>query len=240
MDGLIARAKGGMAFTLGGMGSATTNFYNPPTREAGYADAAQEVQWLVAGDKAAAVAAVPDELVLSAYLIGNEQMVRDRIRCPRLRRGREHVAPRAPTGARWPRQIEHLEMSIDPHRRGHLRQPSDGASRPSALARPHDVALIISPSGHHGTSCRCRHRSANVTACILGVPDIRASGARAAHSDVRHRLEVIAARKTVSSGRVWCPPGGIHGTCHAPHALLAGIGWLSHRPERVPRSRVRV
>jgi isopentenyl diphosphate isomerase/L-lactate dehydrogenase-like FMN-dependent dehydrogenase len=70
-----------MAFTLGGMGSATTNFYNAAYSRAGFAEAAQEVQRLwVAGDKAAAMAAVPDELVLSAYLIGTESMVRDRVR----------------------------------------------------------------------------------------------------------------------------------------------------------------
>jgi alkanesulfonate monooxygenase SsuD/methylene tetrahydromethanopterin reductase-like flavin-dependent oxidoreductase (luciferase family) len=72
----------------------------------------REVQRLwVEGDKAAAAAAVPEELVLSAYMIGTEDMVRDRVRayadagvdCLR-------VAPRGKTAAD---QIAHLEMAAD-------------------------------------------------------------------------------------------------------------------------------
>lgn len=65
----------------------------------------------VSGDKAAAIAAVPDELVLSAYLIGTESMVRDRVRAyaaagvDTLRLG--------PSGRTVRDQIDHLEMSID-------------------------------------------------------------------------------------------------------------------------------
>ena len=112
VDRLIERARPGMAFTLGGMGSATTNFYNAAYSRAGYGDIAAEVQRLwVEGDKAAAAAAVPDELVLSAYLIGDEGMVRDRLRayaaagvdCLRL----------APQGRTSVDQIEHLEMAVD-------------------------------------------------------------------------------------------------------------------------------
>ncbi|MEM7096135.1 MAG: LLM class flavin-dependent oxidoreductase [Actinomycetota bacterium] len=81
VDKLIERARPGMAFTLGGMGSAKTNFYNAAYSRAGYADVCQEVQqrW-VDGDKAGAAAAVPDELVLAAYPIGTEEMVRERLR----------------------------------------------------------------------------------------------------------------------------------------------------------------
>ncbi|MCL4120002.1 UNVERIFIED_CONTAM: hypothetical protein GTU68_016018 [Idotea baltica] len=81
VDGLIAKYRPGMAFTLGGMGSATTNFYNAAYSRAGYGDVCAEVQRLwVDGDKAGAAAAVPEELVLSAYMIGTEDMVRDRVR----------------------------------------------------------------------------------------------------------------------------------------------------------------
>ena len=112
VDSLITRAKGGMAFTLGGMGSATTNFYNAAYSRAGFADAAQEVQRLwVAGDKAAAVAAVPDELVLSAYLIGTEQMVRDRIRA--YAAAGVDTLRLAPTGRTVAEQVAHLEMALD-------------------------------------------------------------------------------------------------------------------------------
>lgn len=112
VDALVARARPGMAFTLGGMGSATTNFYNSAYSRAGYGDVCQEVQRLwVSGDKAAAAAAVPEELVLSAYLIGTDSMVRDRVRayaaagvdCLRL----------APQGRTAAEQIAHLEMAVD-------------------------------------------------------------------------------------------------------------------------------
>ncbi|MCC6641736.1 MAG: LLM class flavin-dependent oxidoreductase [Deltaproteobacteria bacterium] len=112
VESLIGQAKMGMAFALGGMGSATTNFYNAAYSRAGFADAAREVQRLwVAGDKAAAVTAVPDALVLSAYLIGTESMVRDRIRAyaaagvDTLRLG--------PHGRTAAEQIDHLEMAVD-------------------------------------------------------------------------------------------------------------------------------
>ncbi len=112
VDALIAKARPGMAFSLGGMGSAKTNFYNNAYSRAGYAEIAAEVQRLwVDGDKAAAAAAVPEEMVLSAYPIGTADMVRDRIRaytaagvnCLRL----------GPQGRTTGEQIEHLEMAVD-------------------------------------------------------------------------------------------------------------------------------
>lgn len=112
VDRLIERARPGMAFTLGGMGSATTNFYNAAYSRAGYGDVAAEVQRLwVEGDKAAAVAAVPDELVLSAYLIGTGSMVRDRV-AAYARAGVDHLRL-APQGRTAREQIEHLEMAVD-------------------------------------------------------------------------------------------------------------------------------
>ena len=112
VDGLIAKYRPGMAFTLGGMGSATTNFYNSAYSRAGYADVCAEVQRLwVDGDKAGAAAAVPEELVLAAYMIGTEDMVRDRVRaaetagikCLRL----------GPQGKTAAEQIANLEMAVD-------------------------------------------------------------------------------------------------------------------------------
>ena len=67
-----------MAFTLGAMGSAKTNFYNQAYQRAGYADVAQEVQGLwVSGKREEAIRAVPDDLVLQANLIGTEDMVKE-------------------------------------------------------------------------------------------------------------------------------------------------------------------
>lgn len=112
VDGAIAKMRPAMAFTLGGMGSAKTNFYNAAYSRAGYGDVAAEVQarW-VDGDKAGAAAAVPDELVLAAYPIGTEAMVRDRIAAYRaagvdcLRVGTR--------GATVRDQIDHLEQTMD-------------------------------------------------------------------------------------------------------------------------------
>ena len=111
VDKLIARSKQGMAFTLGGMGSAKTNFYNAAYSRAGLADIAQEVQRMwVEGDKAAAAAAVPDEMVLQAYLIGTEDMVRQRVRaCSAAGVSGLRLGPNGATGAE---QIENLERSV--------------------------------------------------------------------------------------------------------------------------------
>ncbi|WP_020673802.1 LLM class F420-dependent oxidoreductase [Amycolatopsis nigrescens] len=81
VERMVAARKPGLAFSLGGMGSATSNFYNDAYARQGFADAAAEVQRLwVAGKREQAAAAVPDELVLATTLIGTEDMVRDRLR----------------------------------------------------------------------------------------------------------------------------------------------------------------
>jgi F420-dependent oxidoreductase-like protein len=112
VDSLIAKYRPGMAFTLGGMGSAKTNFYNAAYSRAGFEDVCAEVQRLwVEGDKAAAAAAVPEELVLAAYMIGTEEMVRERVRAAEaagincLRLGAQ--------GKTAAEQIAHLELSVD-------------------------------------------------------------------------------------------------------------------------------
>lgn len=81
IERLVAPRKPGLAFTLGAMGSRQHNFYNDSYRRMGYADIAHEVQdlWLK-GDRQAAAARVPDELVLKTNLIGTEDMVRERLR----------------------------------------------------------------------------------------------------------------------------------------------------------------
>lgn len=81
VDALVASRKPGLAFSLGGMGSATTNFYNDAYRRQGWADVAAEVQQLwIAGKRQEAAARVPDEMVLQTTMIGTEAMVRKRIR----------------------------------------------------------------------------------------------------------------------------------------------------------------
>ena len=81
VDALVAERKPRLAFSLGGMGSATTNFYNDAYSRQGWADAAEEVQRLwVDGRRQQAVDAVPDEMILQTTLIGTEEMVRERMR----------------------------------------------------------------------------------------------------------------------------------------------------------------
>ncbi len=81
VEKMIDARRPAMAFTLGGMGSAQTNFYNDAFRRAGYEDAAIEVQKLwVDGKKDQAIRAVPDEMVLKTNLIGTEEMIKERLK----------------------------------------------------------------------------------------------------------------------------------------------------------------
>jgi len=81
VDTLIAARKPRLAFSLGGMGSATTNFYNDAYSRQGWADVAAEVQRLwVAGKHQDAAALIPNATVLQTTMIGTEAMVRDRMR----------------------------------------------------------------------------------------------------------------------------------------------------------------
>ena len=81
LDALVEPLKPAMAFTLGAMGSATTNFYNDAFKRGGWEAAAREVQRLwVAGKRPEAIAKVPSEMVVQANLLGNIEMVRERIR----------------------------------------------------------------------------------------------------------------------------------------------------------------
>lgn len=81
LDRLIDALRPRLAFTLGAMGSPTTNFYNEAYRRGGFVDAAVRVQRLwVEGRRDEAVRHVPDEMVLQSALIGPESRVRERIR----------------------------------------------------------------------------------------------------------------------------------------------------------------
>ena len=77
---MIADRRAGLAFSLGGMGSASTNFYNDAYSRQGWAEVAAQVRerWL-AGDRIGAAALVTDEMVLGTTLIGTEAMVRARL-----------------------------------------------------------------------------------------------------------------------------------------------------------------
>ncbi|MEU1269784.1 LLM class flavin-dependent oxidoreductase [Streptomyces sp. NPDC005799] len=81
LGALTAGRKKGLAFSLGGMGSASTNFYNAAYSRQGWAEVAAEVRerWQ-AGDREGAAGLVTDEMVLATTLVGTEPMVRRRLR----------------------------------------------------------------------------------------------------------------------------------------------------------------
>lgn len=81
---LVRAAKPGMAFQLGAMGSAKTNFYNDAYRRGGFEDAAVEVQrlWLQ-GKREEAAARVPDDMIRRTSLLGDEPFVQERLRAYR-------------------------------------------------------------------------------------------------------------------------------------------------------------
>ena len=80
-EGTAARHARGIAFTLGAMGSAKTNFYNDAFCRQGWADSAKEVQRLwVSGDRETARDRVPVELAYKINCIGDEAMIKDRLR----------------------------------------------------------------------------------------------------------------------------------------------------------------
>jgi F420-dependent oxidoreductase-like protein len=77
---LVAARKPGVAFSLGGMGTAETNFYYAAYRRQGWGERADRIRDLyLAGDRNGAAAAVGDDMVLATTLIGTEAMVRDRL-----------------------------------------------------------------------------------------------------------------------------------------------------------------
>ncbi|MGW3115905.1 LLM class flavin-dependent oxidoreductase [Streptomyces sp. NPDC001107] len=81
LGAMVAGRKRELAFSLGGMGSASTNFYNRAYSRQGWAEAAAEVRerWQ-AGDRDGAARLITDEMVLGTTLIGTESMVRARLR----------------------------------------------------------------------------------------------------------------------------------------------------------------
>ncbi len=69
-----------LALYIGGMGARNKNFYNEYMRRVGFEEAAIKIQDLyLDGKKKAAMAAVPDELVDTLYLVGPKERIRDRL-----------------------------------------------------------------------------------------------------------------------------------------------------------------
>lgn len=81
IEGAGRRHAAGYAFTIGAMGSATTNFYNQAFTRQGFGDAVAEVRALfAAGERERAAATVPLEIGLRTNLIGDDDAVMERLR----------------------------------------------------------------------------------------------------------------------------------------------------------------
>ncbi|MEO3884928.1 LLM class F420-dependent oxidoreductase [Nonomuraea sp. B5E05] len=79
--GLLEFGRPMAALYIGGMGAKGKNFYNDLARRYGYEKEAEQIQDLyLEGQKDAAAALVPTELLENMSLIGSEGFVRDRVR----------------------------------------------------------------------------------------------------------------------------------------------------------------
>ena len=80
LGAMVAARKRELAFSLGGMGTASTNFYHDAYSRQGWAEVAAAVRERWQGDRDGAAGLVSDEMVLATTLIGTEDMVRERLR----------------------------------------------------------------------------------------------------------------------------------------------------------------
>ena len=112
VDGLINKLRPGMAFTLGAMGSAKTNFYNDAYCRAGYEDVAKEVQGLwVAGNRDEANRQVPDELITMSNIIRTQSMVDERLEA--FKAAGVNTLRISTGGSTWKERTAALEEAMD-------------------------------------------------------------------------------------------------------------------------------
>ena len=77
---VLERSKAGLGFYIGGMGSKKRNFHKELMARMGFEAEADKIQELfLAGDRAAAVAAVPEEFVDEISLVGPVERIRERL-----------------------------------------------------------------------------------------------------------------------------------------------------------------
>ncbi len=80
LEGARAQLRPQLALYIGGMGAKGKNFYNDLAARYGFEEAAATVQDLyLAGDKDAAAAAIPDELIDEVALIGPRERIAERL-----------------------------------------------------------------------------------------------------------------------------------------------------------------
>ena len=111
-EALAQPLKAGLAFTLGAMGSARTNFYNDAYKRGGFDAVAREAQALwVAGRRDEATAAIPTEMVLGSNLLGTEAEVRSRLAA--YRDAGVTTIRLAPAGGTQRERLDTLGRAID-------------------------------------------------------------------------------------------------------------------------------
>jgi F420-dependent oxidoreductase-like protein len=112
LRGMVAGRKKELAFSLGGMGSSSTNFYNQAYSRQGWAEAAAEVRerWQ-RGDRQGAAGVVTDEMVLATTLIGTEGMVRARLGV--WRDAGVNTVRLYPAGDTWDEKLSTLGQAIE-------------------------------------------------------------------------------------------------------------------------------
>ncbi len=115
----IRTRKQGLAFTLGAMGSARSNFYNAAFRRGGFEDVAVESQrlWLD-GRREQAAERIPDEMVRQTSLLGDEAAIRERIGA--YRRAGVTTLMLQPSGRTLSDRLDTLARAIDLVRQGSL------------------------------------------------------------------------------------------------------------------------
>jgi F420-dependent oxidoreductase-like protein len=115
VDPFLEAYRHRIALYVGGMGARSANFYNDLAVRYGYVDEAATVQDLyLSGEKAAAAAALPDELLTSTALIGTEAHVRERLAALKAAGATTIVVmPLAPTTARRVESIEAVRGMLD-------------------------------------------------------------------------------------------------------------------------------
>ncbi|MDV9169004.1 LLM class flavin-dependent oxidoreductase [Streptomyces sp. W16] len=109
---IIGSRKMELAFSLGGMGSGSTNFYNNAYSRQGWADVAAQVRerWQ-AGDRDGSAAAITDDMVLATTLIGTEDMVRERLKV--WQKAGVDTVRLYPAGTTLEARIDNLGRGID-------------------------------------------------------------------------------------------------------------------------------
>ncbi len=114
VEEIIDQRRKQVAFNMGGMGSATTNFYNDAFKRAGYEDDARAIQalWLD-GKRDEAARRVPDAMVTEFQALGTREMVKERLKkykdvgVTTLKLGLDSAGPIGP------KRFELLENIID-------------------------------------------------------------------------------------------------------------------------------